>query len=161
MVTLRRLAARHLHAILTIQQLSPEAAVWEGEEWQVFVSPEDATPGEKLCAGYCAWVAETERGRTVGVLAGLFSGEEIEILNLAVPPEKRREGVASQLLDGALTAARNSGAERAFLEVRASNAGAIAFYERNGFLQSGRRKNYYSAPREDALLLSRGLSAGH
>jgi ribosomal-protein-alanine N-acetyltransferase len=156
-VTLRRLAAADVDAILTIQHASPEAAQWPAAEWPVFDTPQEVAPEEKLRAGKCAWVAETEPGRTVGVLAGLFSGKEMEILNLAVPPRMRREGVASQLLDGALAAARNSGAEQAFLEVRASNAAAIALYERLGFRLAGRRKGYYKEPVEDALVLSLAL----
>ncbi|MBI3483860.1 MAG: GNAT family N-acetyltransferase [Acidobacteria bacterium] len=69
----------------------------------------------------------------------------------------RRTGIASRLLDGALAAARSFGGQRAFLEVRASNAGAIAFYERHGFRPAGRRKHYYASPVEDALVLSCGL----
>jgi ribosomal protein S18 acetylase RimI-like enzyme len=156
MAILRRLAAADLQAILTIQEASPEAAQWPGAEWQVFFAPSEVLESAELPVGHCAWVAETD-GATVGFLAALFSGEEIEILNLAVLPAVRRARVASSLLAAALAAARNSGGRRAFLEVRASNAGAIAFYERDGFLPAGRRVAYYAAPVEDALVLSRGL----
>jgi len=155
-VTLRRLAAVDLQAILTIQQASPEAAQWPGAEWQVFFVSGEVSGSAKLPVGHCAWVAETD-GATVGFLAALFSGEEMEILNLAVLPGARRAGVASSLLDAALAVAWSSGGKRAFLEVRASNAGAIAFYERHGFRLAGRRKNYYKALVEDALMFSRGL----
>jgi ribosomal-protein-alanine N-acetyltransferase len=156
MVTLRRLAAADLHAILTIQQASPEAAPWPDAEWQVFFVPGEVSGSARLPVGHCAWVAETD-GATVGFLAALFSGEEMEILNLAVLPAARRAGVASSLLEAALAVARSSGGKRAFLEVRASNAGAIAFYERHGFLPAGRRTAYYAAPVEDALVLSLAL----
>jgi len=156
MVTLRRLAAADLQTILTIQHASPEAAQWPVAEWQVFFAPGEVPDGAKLPVGHCAWVAKKD-GATVGFLAGLFSGEEIEILNLAVLPETRKTGVASSLRKAALAAARNSGGKRAFLEVRASNAGAIAFYERNRFLPTGRRIAYYASPVEDALVFSRGL----
>ena len=156
MVTLRRLAASELQAILTIQQASPEAAQWPGAEWQVFFATGEVLESAKLSVGHCAWVAETDKA-TVGFLAALFSGEEIEILNVAVMPAARRAGTASSLLAAALAAARNSGGNRAFLEVRASNSGAFAFYERHGFLPVGRRIAYYAAPVEDALVFSRGL----
>jgi ribosomal-protein-alanine N-acetyltransferase len=156
MVILRRLAAADLQAILSIQQASPEAAQWPGAEWQVFFAPGEVLESAKLSVGHCAWVAETD-GATVGFLAALFSGEEIEILNLAVLPSARRVGVASSLLETGLAVARSSGGRRAFLEVRASNAGAFAFYERHGFLPAGRRIAYYAAPVEDALVFSRGL----
>ncbi len=153
---LRRLAAADLQAILTIQQASPEAAQWLGAEWQVFFAPGEVLESAKLSVGHCVWVAEIDSA-TMGFLAALFSGEEIEILNLAVLPAARRARVASSLLEAAMAAARSSGGKRAFLEVRASNAGAIAFYEGQGFLPAGRRIAYYAAPVEDALVFSRGL----
>jgi ribosomal-protein-alanine N-acetyltransferase len=156
MVILRRLAAADLHSILAIEQASPEAARWPCAEWQVFFAPGEALESAKLPVGHCAWVAETD-GATVGFLAALFSGEEIEILNLAVLPAARRARVASSLLEAALAAARNSGGNRAFLEVRSSNAGAIAFYERHGFQPAGRRIAYYAAQVEDGLVFSRVL----
>jgi len=156
MVILRRLAAVDLQAILTIQQASPEAAQWPGAEWQVFFAPGEDLEIAMLPVGHCAWVAETD-GATVGFLAALFSGEEIEILNLAVLAAARRARVASSLLEAALAAARSSGGNRAFLEVRASNEGAIAFYARSGFLPAGRRIAYYAAPVEDARVFSRRL----
>jgi ribosomal-protein-alanine N-acetyltransferase len=153
MVTLRRLAVADLDAILTIQQASPEAAQWPGTEWQVFFVSGEVAGSAKLPVGHCAWVAETD-GATVGFLAALFSGEEMEILNLAVLPGARKAGVASSLLEVVLAVARSFGGKRVFLEVRASNAGAIAFYERHGFRLAGRRKSYYKKPMEDALVLS-------
>ena len=156
MVKLRAMAAADLHAILAIQQASPEAAQWPAEEWRGFCGSGAAAENDNLHAGYCAWVAEGNGG-AIGFLAGLFTGEELEILNLAAMPDARRKEVASVLLGEALGAARNSGARRAFLEVRASNAGAIAFYERQGFLPTGLRKNYYREPVEDALVLAQTL----
>ncbi|MBI1749076.1 MAG: ribosomal protein S18-alanine N-acetyltransferase [Acidobacteria bacterium] len=158
MAALRSLARADLKAILAIQQASPEAAQWSAEAWESFVRSTESAADEDLRAGYCAWVAERD-GKVAGFLAGLFSGVEMEILNLAVSPGERRAGVASRLLEGALAAARSSGGERAFLEVRASNAEAIAFYERNGFLPAGRRKDYYATPVEDALVFAHALAA--
>jgi ribosomal-protein-alanine acetyltransferase len=156
MVALRRFADADLDAILTIQHSSPEAAQWPAAEWRVFVLPQEEKPVANLRAAYCAWIAHADE-TPAGFLAALFSGKELEILNLAVPPRMRRQGVASLLLDGALAAAQNSGAERAFLEVRASNVGAIAFYELHQFRLAGRRKSYYQERVEDALVLSRAL----
>ena len=74
--------------------------------------------------------------------------------NLAVLPAHRRRGIASALL-GEL---RRYGEERGLafltLEVRASNAPAIALYAKHGYVQAGRRKNYYTHPREDAILMT-------
>ncbi|MCL4524631.1 MAG: ribosomal protein S18-alanine N-acetyltransferase [Acidobacteria bacterium] len=155
--TLRRTNAADLDEILRIQHACPEAAQWPATEWRKFLLfPEG--PSRTTPAAGRAWVAESSE-TVVGFLAGLFLGEEMEILNLAVSPEARRMGVASQLLNVALDFALHDGGKRAFLEVRASNAGAIAFYEGHGFRTTGRRREYYAAPAEDALLLARPLRA--
>ena len=79
--------------------------------------------------------------------------DEGNLDNIAVAPEYRRRGVADALL-GALTGFGRECLALLTLEVRASNAPAIALYEKHGFAAVGRRKNYYSAPREDAVLMT-------
>ena len=80
--------------------------------------------------------------------------DEGYVNNLAVLPAHRRRGIASALLGEF----RRYGEERelAFLtlEVRASNAAALALYAKHGYAQAGRRKNYYTHPREDAILMT-------
>ena len=68
-------------------------------------------------------------------------------------PQARRQGVADALLS-TLTGFGRDRLAALMLEVRASNAPAIALYEKHGFAAVGRRKNYYSAPREDAILMT-------
>jgi len=76
-----------------------------------------------------------------------------EILNLAVMPEYRRQGLADRLFDTCLAYCRDVGIEMLFLEVRASNTPAVSLYEKRGFVTVGRRKNYYRYPKEDALVM--------
>ena len=76
-----------------------------------------------------------------------------EILNLAVMPEYRRQGLADKLFDACLAYCRGVGIEMLFLEVRASNTPAVSLYEKQGFVTVGRRKNYYRYPKEDALVM--------
>lgn len=83
--------------------------------------------------------------------------DEAEIHALAVAPDERRRGLARALLGHALEHAARAGARAAFLEVRASNVAARALYAGLGFVESGLRRAYYSAPAEDALLLRRIL----
>ena len=80
--------------------------------------------------------------------------DEGSITNVAVLPEFRRRGAARALLEELL--ARGKAMDLAFLtlEVRASNAPAIALYTGLGFQEDGRRRGYYEAPREDALLFT-------
>lgn len=87
-------------------------------------------------------------------LAGYFLGalvlDELQIFRVAVAPAFRRKGIGRGLLT---EAAKRSGAALAFLEVRASNAGAIALYRSCGYEEIGVRKNFYTAPREDAVMM--------
>ena len=94
-----------------------------------------------------------------GYLFARRATDEAEILNLAIHPDHRRRGLATALVTGALQDLAQAGARRVFLEVRAANYEAQAFYQTLGFALRGRRKGYYSLPREDALVLSRDLGA--
>jgi len=99
-------------------------------------------------------VAEGEDGSVLGYAGLHVILDEGYIDNVAVHPDCRRQGIADKLLD---VFCRFGQANLAFLtlEVRPSNTAAVALYEKNGFTEAGRRKNYYENPREDALLLTR------
>ncbi len=75
--------------------------------------------------------------------------------NVAVFPQHRGKGVATTLLEALLEEARRRGGEFLSLEVRPSNTGAVRLYEKLGFRREGRRKSFYTDPREDALLLTK------
>ena len=79
-------------------------------------------------------------------------GDEVQVLNLAVAPESRKEGCATHLLRYAIGSLGRGGKEF-FLEVREGNTDAIRLYEKLGFVKIGRRKNYYSETNEDALVM--------
>ena len=81
------------------------------------------------------------------------TGGELEILNLAVEPAARRQGLGRRLLLLALQAGRKMGMQKAILEVREGNGPALALYRASGFIQSGRRRRYYADTGEDALVL--------
>lgn len=83
---------------------------------------------------------------------------EIHILNIAVHSRARGRGLGSLLMDYLTEYARESKIELIHLEVRPSNAPAIALYKRSGFQLVGRRKNYYVEDKEDALLMTLELS---
>ena len=86
--------------------------------------------------------------------------DEVCIHNIAVHPAWQGRGLGRLLLAAALAAARDAGAMRCHLEVRASNRAARGLYEQLGFRLDGVRKNYYptAAGREDALLMTRRLA---
>ena len=93
--------------------------------------------------------------RVAGFCAFWLVFDEIHINNIAMRPGFRAQGIGSALLRQALAEGRQLGARRATLEVRASNEGARRLYERMGFYVAGIRRNYYSEPVEDALILWR------
>jgi [ribosomal protein S18]-alanine N-acetyltransferase len=101
------------------------------------------------------YVARTPTCPVAGFCAFWLVFDEIHINNVAVLPRFRGGGMGSAILRHVLAQARELGANRATLEVRASNAGARRLYERLGFRTAGRRPNYYSSPVEDALILWR------
>ncbi len=104
----------------------------------------------------------------VAYLAFSFIKDEMEILNLAVDPDYRRQGLATRLLTAVVDECLGKGMKYAFLDVKASNRGAIDLYAKFGFKQIGVRKKYYPDTKEDALLFKRtycevrafGLSGG-
>jgi len=95
-----------------------------------------------------------EGGTVAGYLVFSSVLDEGSVDNIAVAPAFRRQGIAAQLLAGAIEKARAAGISFITLEVRASNAPAVALYERFGFREVGRRRGYYEKPREDAILMT-------
>ena len=93
-------------------------------------------------------------------LLGRAVAGEAELLTLAVAPESRRLGLGRKLVARFLYQARLRGAETAFLEVAADNAGAQALYVASGFAESGRRKDYYArldGSRIAAIVMQRAI----
>jgi ribosomal-protein-alanine N-acetyltransferase len=99
------------------------------------------------------WVAELN-GHVVAMLVLWLIIDEAHIATIATHPDFRRQGIGEQLMIAALVSARNEGAERAFLEVRAGNAGALELYKKYGFIVAGVRPRYYKDNNEDAILMN-------
>lgn len=91
--------------------------------------------------------------RLLGFYVLRITGDEAELLRIAVAPAERRQGIGGALLAAAVERAKKAGAEKIFLEVRASNKPAISIYERLGFLYVGTRRAYYEKPVEDANVM--------
>jgi len=105
-----------------------------------------------------ARVNRAEHNRIASGLAGYIVGrmgaDELHINNVAVRDGFRRRGIGRALLNQILQLGKNSGVPYAFLELRAGNAGALSLYEECGFRITSRRRNYYSEPVEDALVMT-------
>lgn len=89
----------------------------------------------------------------VGYVGLMTAADEGSITNIAVSPSYRRRKIADSLLERVIQMAREEKISQIFLEVRKSNAPAIALYEKHGFSYLGCRKNYYDEPREDANIM--------
>ena len=109
---------------------------------------------ENTGVSYC-FLARNEEGRAVGFCSFWRVLDELHINNIAVLPEFRRAGVATALLTYVLEQGAILGARRATLEVRRSNEAARLLYEHFGFTVAGVRRDYYTKPVEDALVLWR------
>ena len=93
--------------------------------------------------------------RVLGYIGMLHVMDEGYISNVAVDESVRRAGIASMLVDGMLRRCEALALLFVTLEVRASNEPAIRLYAKHGFEEVGRRKGYYEAPREDAILMTK------
>jgi len=138
----RLLTPADVEAVVAIQGACPEIAQWTAWDY------------DRVARGEMAgWVAE-EEAKVAGFLVARRVAADLEILNFAVRPDVRRSGLGAALLGAALDWGKSLHAEKAMLEVRASNVAALRFYERFSFQVAGRRPRYYTAPIEDALLLT-------
>ena len=103
------------------------------------------------------WFVDVEDGDVTGYIGAQAVPPEADIMNLAVAPDRRRQGIGEKLLCTMSEVLHRHGVDTLFLEVRPSNTAAIALYERCGFVQAGRRPKYYVNPPEDALILRKEL----
>ena len=113
----------------------------------------------ELSCRLSVWLVALEDDRVVGYVGSQTVIDESDMMNIAVHPDYRRKGIAEALIGELEVALRQRGSLGLTLEVRASNAPAIALYEKLGFVQVGRRPNYYRNPKEDALILRKELGA--
>lgn len=118
---------------------------------------------DAVAAGYLAEVGERE-GRILVFGVMMRAPGEAQLLNLSVVPDARRQGLGRAQLERFIEGATRNGAEQMFLEVRVSNAPAIALYESSGFVRVARRLRYYpettTTPAEDALVMRLPLVVG-
>ena len=108
-----------------------------------------------LLSGSTVFLGAREEGRTVGSVWVQIVLDEGYIGNVAVLPDFRRRGIADALLQALDELAGDRALRFLTLEVRAGNTPAIRLYEKHGYLRAGIRPGYYSAPKEDALLMTK------
>lgn len=91
-------------------------------------------------------------GSIIGFIGCSLIFDSLAINNFAISPEYKRQGIGEKLLKALLNYGKKNGADNFILEVRISNKSAISLYEKVGFRQIDRRKNYYEQPTEDAYI---------
>ena len=99
------------------------------------------------------WLVAVEHGKVVGYVGSQSVLDSADMMNIAVSPEFRRQGIGEKLILALTDHLRKNRVIALLLEVRVSNAQAIRIYEKFGFVEVGRRRNYYRNPKEDALIL--------
>ena len=99
------------------------------------------------------WLVALDGDRVAGYVGSQTVLDESDMMNIAVDPQYRRQGIAQALVEERVKCLARKGSRCLTLEVRASNAGAIALYRKLGLVQVGLRKNYYRNPIEDAMIL--------
>jgi ribosomal-protein-alanine N-acetyltransferase len=143
-LAIRRATPDDIPAIQALEQRAPSAAHWSAQEYG------------KLIATGVVLVAEKE-SEICGFVCAKPVGSEWELENIVVEKPFLRQGVADSLMRALLDVASHAAASKIFLEVRESNLPARQLYEKHGFRETGRRRNYYQNPPEDAILYARSL----
>lgn len=124
-------------------------------EAQCFSDPwSEHALSESLLTPSYTFVAALEDGVLMGYVGAYTVLDEMQITNVAVSPSARRQGIGHKLIDALTEEAKVSSLASVTLEVRASNLPARALYEKHGFAVVGTRKNFYTHPTEDGILMT-------
>lgn len=103
------------------------------------------------------WIVALVGERVVGYVGSQSVIDQADMMNIAVDPDYRRQGIAEHLVGELEARLRNRDVKELLLEVRVSNEPAKKLYEKLGFAVVGRRPGYYSRPKEDALIMRKEL----
>lgn len=142
----RRMGPGDVDGVMAIER-SVFTVPWTASTFRGLLEREDAA----------LWVVDAA-GEVVAYAAVWTVVDQAELGNVAVAEGYRRRGVATTLIETVLDWLRERGIREVFLEVRPSNRAARRLYGAHGFEEVGRRRGYYSRPREDALVLRRRVS---
>ena len=134
------------------KELVPEVAAIEAV---CFSEPWSEQAYVEACEkeNYLYLAAVDESGHAVGMCGLIIGPFEAEVMNVAVHPDYRGQGIAQKLMTALMEAGASRGVKEYTLEVRVSNVGAIHVYESHGFVGEGIRPGFYSKPTEDALIM--------
>jgi [ribosomal protein S18]-alanine N-acetyltransferase len=149
-ITITRMSEHDLLEIVEIEEQSGLSR-WG---WAAYYAELQGNNRELMLVARPARASIAEPGPIAGYIVARETAGELHINNVAVRAEYRRRGIGAALLERILHEARRRKANAAFLEVRSANLAAQALYEKNGFRAIARRADYYSEPREDAVVMT-------
>ena len=138
--------------IRALEQQTETAAHWSAREYGALFSPE--APARVVLTA----ADEDDNSQLHGFIIARCGIDEWEIENVVVAEHQRRHGLGAALAGKLLEQARAGGVTSVLLEVRESNLAARRLYEKLGFSEIGRRRDYYREPPEDALILKISIS---
>ena len=145
-MTIRKMGPEHVEQIAKLEKLC------FSDPWS------ENSIASELCNPLSLWLVAEAAGTVVGYVGSQTVMDETDMMNIAVHPDCRRQGVAAALVNALIASLKDAGSHSLTLEVRASNAPARALYDMLGFQQVGLRRNYYHNPKEDALILRKEWS---
>jgi len=148
---IRQASPADLEAILATEQACAEAPHWSNAQWLAALNGEQGSEPTRA-----SFVAESN-GSIFGFAVASRADQLAELESVAVSEAARRKGIGKALCQQVMEWSLSMGASELELEVRASSDGALALYRSLGFVEQGRRPDYYRNPTEDAVLMAARL----
>ena len=150
-VRIRPMVPADILPVVDIANSLSDAPHWRSEVYEDMVDP--ARGPARICL-----VAEDSDRLLVGFGVAVLVPPQAELEAIAVTEDRQLQGIAGILFSELLTQLKRLHITEVILEVRESNRTAQAFYRASGFVETGRRRDYYADPQEDALLMKREIS---
>lgn len=149
-MTIVPMTAAHLEQVTELERICFPEDPWSRKLFEESLADSNTT----------GLVARRMDGTVVGYIICTAILDEGNVDNIAVRPDCRGQGIASSLLAAFRRFGLEHGLTAIFLEVRPSNRNAVRLYEKFGYIEVGRRKNYYLDPKEDAIIMRLELTNG-
>ncbi len=140
-MTIERMAAAHVAQVAQLEKIC------FSDPWS------EKSVSSELSNSLSLWLVALDGETVAGYIGSQTVLDETDMMNVAVHPDFRRQGIAEALVTELVAQLKQMESHSLTLEVRASNAPAKALYEKLGFTLAGRRPNYYRNPKEDAYIL--------
>ena len=152
-ITITRMSEHDLLEVVEIEEKSGLSR-WG---WAAYYAELQSANHDLMLIARMTHASIIDSGPIAGYIVARETAGELHINNVAVREQFRRRGIGGALLERVLQEARRRKANAAFLEVRSGNRAAQALYVKNGFRPIATRADYYSEPREDAVVMTLDL----